>query len=82
MEINLSTPHPQAGDAVNFNYLIKDANVMFLSAGHDHGNDYCYHLQQLSICFGKHYLDGYGPSVITKSLPPPLSTWDSRHANV
>ena len=31
---------------------------MFLSAGHDHGNDYCCPLQQLSICFGKH--SGYG----------------------
>jgi hypothetical protein len=49
---------PKAGDAGIVNYLIKDANVMFLSTGHDHGNDYCCPLQQLSICFGKH--SGYG----------------------
>ena len=53
-----SVTPPQAGDAGIVNYLIKDANVMFLSAGHDHGNDYCCPLQQLSICFGKH--SGYG----------------------
>lgn len=50
---------PRAGDAGLVNHLLTDGNVMFLSTGHDHGNDYCCPLQQqLSVCFGKH--SGYG----------------------
>jgi hypothetical protein len=37
---------PMAGDAVIVNHLLTDdGNVMFLSTGHDHGNDYCCPLQ-------------------------------------
>ena len=49
---------PRAGDAGIVNHLLNDGNVMFLSTGHDHGNDYCCPLQQISVCFGKH--SGYG----------------------
>jgi hypothetical protein len=50
---------PRAGDVGIVNHLLTDdGNVMFLSTGHDHGNDYCCPLQQMSVCFGKH--SGYG----------------------
>jgi metallophosphoesterase superfamily enzyme len=45
-------------DAGVANYLIKDGNVMFMSAGHDHANVFCCPIDKLSVCYGKH--SGYG----------------------
>lgn len=49
---------PGEGDAGIVNYLINDGNVMFMSTGHDHGNNYCCPVEKFSLCYGK--MSGFG----------------------